>query len=47
VAAAVVAAGADPAEGLRVTATRSRLMAPLSGRAAWLYSSSTRRRPRR
>src|SRR5271169_4820488 len=31
VAAAVVAAALTPAEGLRVTATRSRLMAPLSG----------------
>jgi phthiocerol/phenolphthiocerol synthesis type-I polyketide synthase A len=32
VAAAVVAGALTPAEGLRVTATRSRLMAPLSGR---------------
>ncbi|MBX9642151.1 MAG: SDR family NAD(P)-dependent oxidoreductase [Mycobacteriaceae bacterium] len=34
VAAAVVAGALTPAEGLRVTATRSRLMAPLSGQGA-------------
>ncbi len=34
VAAAVVAGALTPAEGLRVTATRSRLMAPLSGEGA-------------
>ena len=34
VAAAVVAGALTPAEGLRVTATRARLMAPLSGRGA-------------
>ncbi len=34
VAAAVVAGALTPAEGLRVIATRSRLMAPLSGQGA-------------
>ena len=34
VAAAVIAGALTPAEGLRVTATRARLMAPLSGQGA-------------
>lgn len=41
VAAAVVAGALTPAQGLRVTAVRSRLMAPLSGRARWRCWNST------
>ncbi|EUA90321.1 acyl transferase domain protein [Mycobacterium ulcerans str. Harvey] len=47
VAAAVVAGALTPAEGLRVTAVRSRLMAPLSGQGGMALLGLDASRPRR